>query len=167
MEVSAGGGSRGFLERISPLPASGGRWRENCSVASGSLRPRGLSVCGILQARMLEWVAFPWGLGAFLELCPITPASASSVTPCLSRDGIQGPPGYPGITSPWQGPWLNPICKDPCSLEGNIYRCQEFGSALLGAVIQPTTFSIPCSPQLTEYFLPTCKGWREGKKEQL
>ena len=165
----AGGDSRGFLERISPLPASGGRWRENCSVVSDSLRPRGLSVRGTLQARILEWVAFPWGLGAFLELCPYQPSlclcsHTSSVTPCLSRDGIQGPPRYPGITSPWQGPWLNPICKDPCSLEGNIHRCQEFGPALLGAVTQSTAFSGPCSPQLTEYFLPTCKG--DGKERK-
>ena len=29
------------------------------SVESSSLQPHGLSVCGILQARILEWVAMP------------------------------------------------------------------------------------------------------------
>lgn len=37
-----GGVRRWFLERILPLSASGGRWRENCSVVSHSLLPHGL-----------------------------------------------------------------------------------------------------------------------------
>ena len=35
------------------------------SVESSSLQPHGLSVCGILQARILEWVAMPSSGGVF------------------------------------------------------------------------------------------------------
>ena len=39
---------------------------ESCSVESDSLQPRGLyTVHGILQARILEWVAFPFSRGSF------------------------------------------------------------------------------------------------------
>ena len=34
------------------------------SVESDSLQPHGLSVHGILQARILEWVAFPFSSGS-------------------------------------------------------------------------------------------------------
>ena len=38
---------------------------ESCSVVSDSLQPRGLyTVHGILQARILEWVAFPFSRGS-------------------------------------------------------------------------------------------------------
>ena len=35
------------------------KWKWSCSVTSNSLRPLGTVVHGILQARILEWVAFP------------------------------------------------------------------------------------------------------------
>ena len=40
---------------------------ESCSVMSDSLWPHGLynTVHGILQARILEWVAFPFSRGSF------------------------------------------------------------------------------------------------------
>ena len=38
-------------------------WCENCSVVSDSLRPHGL-LHGVLQARILEWVAFPFSMGS-------------------------------------------------------------------------------------------------------
>ena len=37
---------------------------ESRSVVSNSLRPRGYTVHGILQARVLEWVAFPFSRGS-------------------------------------------------------------------------------------------------------
>ena len=37
---------------------------ESHSVVSNSLQPRGLSVHGILQARILEWVGFPFSRGS-------------------------------------------------------------------------------------------------------
>ena len=37
---------------------------ESCSVVSDSLRPHGL-IHGILQARILEWVAFPFPRGSY------------------------------------------------------------------------------------------------------
>ena len=38
---------------------------ESCSVLSNSLRPHGLyTVHGILQARILEWVAYPFSRGS-------------------------------------------------------------------------------------------------------
>ena len=37
---------------------------ENCSVLSNSLRPHRYIVHGILQARILEWVAFPFSRGS-------------------------------------------------------------------------------------------------------
>ena len=42
------------------------KWSESCSVLSDSLRPHGLyiQVDGILQARILEWVAFPSSRGS-------------------------------------------------------------------------------------------------------
>ena len=43
------------------------KWSENPSVVSDSLRPHGLyTVHGILQARILEWVAFLFSRGFFL-----------------------------------------------------------------------------------------------------
>ena len=36
------------------------KWNESCSVVSDSLQPVNYTVHGILQARMLEWVAFPF-----------------------------------------------------------------------------------------------------------
>ena len=39
---------------------------ECCSVVANSLQPHGLyTVCGILQARILEWAAFPFFRGSF------------------------------------------------------------------------------------------------------
>ena len=37
---------------------------ESRSVVSDSLRPHGLSVHGILQARILDWVAYPFSRGS-------------------------------------------------------------------------------------------------------
>ena len=38
---------------------------ENCSIVSDSLQPHGLYIVfGILQARILEWVAFPFSRGS-------------------------------------------------------------------------------------------------------
>ena len=37
---------------------------ESCSVVSDSLRPHGLPIHRILQARILEWVAFPFSKGS-------------------------------------------------------------------------------------------------------
>ena len=37
---------------------------EACSVVSDYLRPHGLYSPGILQARILEWVAFPFSRGS-------------------------------------------------------------------------------------------------------
>ena len=39
------------------------KWSESRSVVSDSLRPHGLYTYGILQARILEWVAFPFSKG--------------------------------------------------------------------------------------------------------
>ena len=36
---------------------------ESCSVVSDFLQPHGLTVHGIPQARILEWVAFPFSRG--------------------------------------------------------------------------------------------------------
>ena len=44
---------------ICPITA----WSESCSVVSSSLRPHGI-VHGILQARILEWVAVPFSRGS-------------------------------------------------------------------------------------------------------
>ena len=42
-------------------------WSESCSVMSDSLWPQGLyTVHGILQVRILEWVAYPFSRGLFL-----------------------------------------------------------------------------------------------------
>ena len=41
------------------------KWGESCSVVSDSLRPMDYIVQGILQARILEWVAFPFSRGPF------------------------------------------------------------------------------------------------------
>ena len=38
-------------------------WCESCSVVSNLLRPHGL-LHGVLQARILEWVAFPFSMGS-------------------------------------------------------------------------------------------------------
>ena len=40
------------------------RENESCSVVSNSLQPHGLIVLGILQARIMEWVAFPFSRGS-------------------------------------------------------------------------------------------------------
>ena len=40
------------------------KWSENCSIVSNSLWPMDCTVHGILQARMLEWVAFPFSRGS-------------------------------------------------------------------------------------------------------
>jgi len=37
---------------------------ESCSVVTGSLRPMDYTVLGILQARILEWVAIPFSRGS-------------------------------------------------------------------------------------------------------
>ena len=37
---------------------------EGRSIVSNSLRPMGYAVHGILQARILEWVAFPFSMGS-------------------------------------------------------------------------------------------------------
>ena len=45
------------------LPAREWKWKcesESCSVVSNSLQPHGLYSHGTLQARILEWVAFPF-----------------------------------------------------------------------------------------------------------
>ena len=43
---------------------SGERENESCSVMSDSLQPHGLYSHGILQARILEWVAFSFSSGS-------------------------------------------------------------------------------------------------------
>ena len=41
------------------------KWSESCSVMSNSLKPHGLYIVhGILQARILEWVVFPFSRGS-------------------------------------------------------------------------------------------------------
>ena len=40
------------------------KWNESRSVMSSALRPHGLIVHGILQARTLEWIAFPFSKGS-------------------------------------------------------------------------------------------------------
>ena len=42
------------------------KWSQSCSVVSNSLQPDGLyNPSGFLQARILEWVAFPFSRGSF------------------------------------------------------------------------------------------------------
>ena len=38
---------------------------ESCSVVSNSLHPKDYTLCGILQARILEWVVFSFLRGIF------------------------------------------------------------------------------------------------------
>ena len=40
------------------------KWSESCSVMSDSLQPMDYGVHGILQARILEWVAIPFSRGS-------------------------------------------------------------------------------------------------------
>ena len=40
------------------------KWSESCSVVSKSLRPHNYTVHGTLQARILEWVDFPFSRGS-------------------------------------------------------------------------------------------------------
>ena len=79
-----------------------------CSVVSDSLRPHGLSppgssVHGILQARILEWVAISYSRGSpNPEIEPESPA--------LKPDSLPSePPGKPCITH--RGTVFPPTCK--------------------------------------------------------
>ena len=61
------------------------KWSENCSVVSNSLQPDGIepasfSVHGILQARILEWVAMPFSRGSSQ---PRDQTQVSSITDSL------------------------------------------------------------------------------------
>ena len=63
----------------------------NCSVVSDSLRPQGPPgsfVHGILQARILEWLAIPFSRGSSLENEPGSPALQADSLP-------SAPPGRP------------------------------------------------------------------------
>ena len=52
-------------ERLSTHGTKGGRGlRESRSVVSDSLRPMDYTVRGILQARILEWVVYPFSSGS-------------------------------------------------------------------------------------------------------
>ena len=63
-------------------------WSESRSVVSDSLWPRGLYSAWILQARILEWVAFPFSRG-----------SAQPRSPSLQADSLPAePPGKPKDT---------------------------------------------------------------------
>lgn len=62
------------------------------------------------------------------------------------------------------GKILNHICRDSFSLEGNMYRLQRLGSAILGVITQPSTLSIPCSPECMEYFVIYMKRLMEEDK---
>ena len=83
--------------------------REGCSVVSDSLRTHGLPdscVCGILQARILEWVAVPFSMG--FPNPGIEPRS-----PTLQVDSLLSePPGKPiyflvSVVCFWFcGPWV-------------------------------------------------------------
>ena len=65
---------------------------ENCSVASNALQPYGLwlsgsSVCGVLLARILEWVAIPFSKGS---------SWIESRSPALQVNSLPSePPGKP------------------------------------------------------------------------
>ena len=64
----------------------------SCSVVSDSLQPHGYTVHGILQARILEWVAFPFSKGS--SQTGIEPRSLA-----LQGDSLPAePPGKPKNT---------------------------------------------------------------------
>jgi hypothetical protein len=54
--------------------------RESCSVVSDSLRPHGLSVYGIFQARVLEWVAISFSAGVQLQQPGLQPEEMNGVS---------------------------------------------------------------------------------------
>ena len=81
-----------YLSALSLLPSE---WvRESCSVVSNSLRPHGI-LHGILQARILEWVAVPFSRGSF------QPRDQTQVS------GIAGIP-LEKAPFPCMGAWLVP-----------------------------------------------------------
>ena len=47
------------------MSVTGNKVSENHSVVSDSLQPNANTMHGILQARILEWVAFPFSRGIF------------------------------------------------------------------------------------------------------
>ena len=53
-----------FSYLLSPFNKDKVKWSESHSVVSDSLRPMDHTVHGILQARILEWVAFPFSRGS-------------------------------------------------------------------------------------------------------
>ena len=66
---------------------------ESRSVVSNSLRPHGYTVHGILQARVLEWVAFPFSRGAVAAMSPaLTPAQPAP----QEHGGAAAAPAEPG-----------------------------------------------------------------------
>ena len=55
-------------------------WKWSCSVVSDSLQPHGLSVYGIFQARVLEWVAISFSAGVQLQQPGIQPEEMNGVS---------------------------------------------------------------------------------------
>ena len=72
------------------------KWSESCSVGSDSLCPMDYPVHGILQARILEWVAFPFSRGSS------QPRNRTG-SPALQEDPLaaklQGKPKNTGVGS--------------------------------------------------------------------
>ena len=83
--------------------ASSPQRSESCSVVSDSLQPHGL-VPGILQARILEWVAVPFSRGSS------QPRGGAQVSRIAARFFTTAPPG------------MSPSCaRCSCSFNINIY----------------------------------------------
>ena len=67
----------------------GDKWSENHSVMSDSLWPHGLYSHGILQAKILEWVAFPFSRGS-------SQSRDQTQVSCITGDSLPTePPGKP------------------------------------------------------------------------
>ena len=53
-----------WQEQVTRFVLSEVKWSESHSIGSDTLQPHDYTVHGILQARMLEWVAFPFSRGS-------------------------------------------------------------------------------------------------------
>ena len=104
----------------------GYKWSESegHSVVSDSLGPMDYTVHGILQARILEWVAFPFSRGSSQprDRTQVSHNAGRFFTSWATREAQKDTDQQPNVAVQWRGPQQKSFC--PCEVWGS--GCGEF-----------------------------------------